>query len=323
MQLNNISIGSIQLFSKNSSKDKIIKCLLVDGLHRVTTLINYYNNPFSFGIIKKYIKHISNEIIEKYKKNYDIKQIELTCLKWFCFDILGSYKDFVLEQNFLENKDKIKSIVSKLVDKTDLSEFTDMIFEKTKELSYKLNISKTKIPIIINTGDPKYLALLFKRINKNGTPLRFSEVLVAEWFESDKIKINNNKIIKYINEYYGELKKENNNIDIYGLTDDNLYSPYQYIIGLNKLIFKKYNDTFIPLIKDKEFTFKLLSLCLLKDFSKKSISMLNTKILEMDIDLFENKLFWSLTFITETLDNFITFDNKHKLIIKEIPLVIY
>ena len=317
LKLGNISIGVLQLW-KIGSDDGYEKYLLVDGLHRSSTLTKYYDDPFSFGKTKKAVLEIINEIAKSFQ-TYKREDIESCCFKWFNKKMLGTYEEFVESKDYAHKYDELKEIIKIVADKKDKEPMIKYIMEKTKELSKVMNISKSKIPVILNAGNLNDLAVLFKRINQNGTPLSLCDVLAAVWINT-KIKIQNQEIVDCISDHYKDLKQENNNMDIYMINDDKTFTVYEYMIGLKRYLLKKYENTFLNLIKDKEFIFKLVSCCYYEDIGKKSIEKLNTTLIGENLTDLEKNLEWSIEFISKTFDK-ITIHEK-KLIIKEVPIYI-
>lgn len=305
MKSGKISVGALQLFrcDKIGHYDTF---LLVEGLHRTRTLIEYCQNPFNFTRTKNLIKNIINELNDKFSQTLeDQKLIELGN-KWFCLEMLGNYQKFVIDKEFPEKynilNDLIKTYVENKNAKIEIKEF---IKNKTKSLSSDLNISKGVIPIIINSGNIETdLPLLFKRINNNGTPLSATEILATIWYNAPKLQIKNPKIIEHINNHYAKMRKENNNMDIYK-NNNNLYSVYEYIIGLKEFLFEKYLNTFFGKIKDKNFISKLLACCFFGDITDASIEKIKDKIKSNELDQFENKLISSIDFVIDSINNII------------------
>ena len=326
MKLNKISIGILQVYKidtiKKSNGEEVDVYLLADGLHRATTLVKYFNNPFCFERTQKLVGNITKDIIGKYQKSYNKDDIEKLCTNWFSFKKLGCYQDFVVDKIFNESYEDLKTAIGKLVNKSDKESVAKYFLEKTRDLSKDINISKSIIPIMLN-DDIATLPTLFKRINQNGTPLTACDVLAATWYNNEKLEIKNKKIIECIADHYNELKSENNNMDIYTENNDgNKYTVYEYVIGLKRLLFDKYSDTLLPQIKDKEFIFKLLACCYFEDISKKSIFRITEKLKKQNLTDLENKLDWSLSFITKLLDPIILtkMETSTKLLIKEVPI---
>lgn len=322
MQINRISIGVLQIY-KLESLDIKNKYLLIDGLHRVSTILKYYNNIFEFETTKKQIDDIIKQITDDYNKyNYDIdiKELESILRVWFGPNILGeSYKE-VIDRTYKLHEDKLKKNLKKYIkEKESLKIVKDMILSYTKKLCKNIDLSNTIIPVIINVGNQDTLPILFKRINQNGTPLTSSDILAALWYNDNNIKIENKKIIDGVNEHYEGLKKENHNIEIYINHNKDLYNPYEYLIGLHKTLLIKHENTFYPILKDKELIFKLISCCLFNDVSKKYIEQINDKIKEMNLEDFEKKLDWSIKFVSNTLDKIMILQNGHKpkLLVRE------
>lgn len=324
MKLNNISIGALQLFHLDNIK-KMDKYLLVDGLHRCSTLTKYYNNPFEFGTTKTSIANITKELQEKYGKTYGKNELEKMCNTWMCVEMLGKYDEFVVEKTFVEKFDEIKAHVKCFVDKNDVDNISKLLLAKTKELAKEVDISKTSIPIILNTGDMKHLATLFKRLNQNGTPLKPCDILAAKWYDAKKIEIRNVYVVEEIKNHYKELKSENNNMEIYVDDDGKLFGAYEYIVGLKRYIFKKYTDeTFINKITDKEIMFKILACCFYGDISKKSIEKLKDKLSTEKLSDVEEKLDWAISFIVDVFDEVVTLkcEKKTKLLVKDVPFYV-
>jgi hypothetical protein len=323
MRLNKISIGALQLYQLDT-KEKTESYLLVDGLHRASTLKKYYDNPFAFKRTQSLIDEIIEELSEKYKKSFDGDEMKNICAKWFCKKSLGCYNEFVVDKIFNEKYEDLKSIVKKSIDNKDRDSISKLILNKTRELCKDVDISKTHIPIIINSGDIETLPILFKRLNQNGTPLKSCDVLAATWYYSKKIEIKNKKIIDCIKTHYENIKNENNKMDIYaGDSDGKTFNLYEYITGLSAYLMNEYEDTFLGNVKDKEFMFKLLACCIFGDTSKKSIDNLKDKMVEMNMSILEETLGWAIQFVAKTIDPIGILETvKPKILIRDIPAFI-
>ena len=276
--------------------------LLADGLNRCTTIVNYFKNPFEFENSLNLIEDIKNELVEKYKKAHKDFVLKDLCDKWFNIENFENYKQFVTEKIYKEKLDYLKKIIQRVIDKKDREDIYNFLLSKTNDLCAELNISKSIIGVIIN-DDIKTLPILFKRINQNGTPLLTCEVLAAKWCEKE-IEIKNNDIVECIKNHYDEMQHENNEMDLH-LVGSGKYTVYDYVNGLSRHLEKKYEDTFWGCIKDKEFTFKLLSCCLIGEISKKSFEKLDDILIKENLTKLENKIYWAIQFISDALDNII------------------
>lgn len=319
LKTGNISIGVLQLW-KIAGNNKKERYLLVDGLHRVSTMRKYYDNPFSFSRTQNLISEIIKSVMDKYKTSYPEDTLKKCCSQWFNKDKLGNYEEFVIDKLFNDKQDELKEIVGSHVDKKDKDAMVKFILEKTRGLVKNMDITESKIPAIINSGDFTDLTTLFKRINQNGSKLSLCDVLAAVWANT-KIEIKNKEIVEAIAEHYKEMKSENNGMDIYVENDDGkLFTVYEYMIGLRKWLLKKFGGTFLGQIKDKEFLFKVISCCMYQDIRKESIEKLNTTLLNEDLSEIEKKMVWSIEFISEVFDKILLFDGK--LLITEVPFFI-
>jgi hypothetical protein len=326
LKLNKISIGTLQVYKLDPSGKKETY-LLADGLNRCTTLVNYFNDPLSFDLARRSIKAIEDELVEKYKKSHEASSIQTLCSKWFNKDVMGSYKDFVMERTFNEKTDELIEIVTKLVDKKDKDNIYKMLLTKTKDLCKELDISKSVICVIVNE-DITTLPLLFKRINQNGTPLSTCDVLAATWADKE-VEILNPEIISCIKDHYNDMKRENNGMEIYSITAGK-YTAYDYVNGLSRHLLEKYENTFYANIgtKDKEFVFKLLTCALIGDITKKSIAKLDEELIKENFTTLEETLYWVFDYASEVLDPLVLVrvNTKEgyivKNIVKEVPFYI-
>lgn len=326
LKMNKISIGVLQVYKINSDNKKEIY-LLADGLHRTTTLVKYHKNPFVFDRTKKIINNITNKFIKEYKE-YDKEELKKICDKWFTYDKLGSYPTFVADKTYEDEHDDLINLVNKVADKKDNKKMLTFLLEQTDDLCEEINISESIIPVILNV-DINTMPILFSRINKNGTPLRSTDILAADWYSTNKIKIENTDIIECIDKYYEELRKENNDMDVYigdvkyKNEDERLFTLYEYVIGLNKYLFEQHDGTFLRGIHDKDFIFKLLSCCFFGDIYKKSIEKIKDHLIKQDLLEIEERLNWSISFVARSIDLIILCeekDEKFTLLIKDIPL---
>ena len=323
LKTNNMSIGALQLY-KLDYQGKMENYLLVDGLHRVSTLTKYFRDPFCFNRTKHIIIDSVNKIINKYEKSYKKDDLKVMCDKWFNADVLESYQEFVVDKTYNDKTDILDKIVSKIADKKDKDDLIKMIKVETKNVRDQLEISKSIIPVFMNVGGIETLPLLFKRINQNGTPLTSYDILAAKWYNTDRIEITNQEIIECIESYYRDMQKENNNMEIYNSNNDNKFTVYEYVVGLRLYLLHKFENTFFEFNNDKDFMFKLLACCFYNNISKKCIDKISSAISTENLPIFEKKLEWAVEFISTVLDPVIIY--KHidgeKLLMKDIPLII-
>jgi hypothetical protein len=324
LKLNKISIGTLQVYKMDPIKKKEIY-LLADGLNRCTTLVNYFNDPLSFTLAKKYIKEMEDDMIEKYKKSHKDSNLENLCSTWFCKENLGGYKDLVMERTFNEKTEELKAMVENVIDKGGRDAIYKFLLTKTKDLCKELDISKSVIGVVVNT-DITTLPTLYKRINQNGTPLSACEVLAAQWCEKE-VNIENYQIVECIKDHYNDMKKENNGMEIFSITDGK-YTAYDYINGLTRHLGEKYENTFFSYVKDNEFIFKILANYFVGDISKKAIRQVGISILEKNLTILEDEIYWAFDFVSDALDKLIIVGHVTKngvvlkSIVKEVPFFV-
>ena len=296
-------IGSITLYK--IPLEKIDKYILLDGLQRTITILNYYNNPLNFDINKEIINKITKELISRYKNQAEeIKQI---CKKWFALDFLGNYNNMIKWSHRKKNKELEKLCLDYKIKKSSV---VNDIIDQTDELIEYIRISDIKIPIMICNCDESELFQIFERLNTTGVKLQEHEIYAATWNNEQHVNIESEDIIEGINEYYSELKKNNLGLNIYD--NDNgqrdKYNLYEYLFGLKGVIDKKYNS--IKKNYDMIFIFKVCGCCLNKNINLKKIP---EKLLELfkenKINDFEKKIFDSIEFTLEAI-KFLTIKTK-------------
>lgn len=318
---NNISIGVLQVYYLEKQSDCDVY-LLIDGLHRVSTLVNYYNDVFGYESTKNIIEEIIDETVIMCDESIDEEDVKIRsiCKQWFCEKQLISYND-LLSKNYKSKKDELIEIIKKYVSKSNCDDVYTIIMKMTKKFTKKIGLKKSIIPVIINTCDIKNIPLLFSKINQGGTPLSNTDILAATWYNDERITINNTKITDNVKSHYNEMKKENNEMELFDDInhDNNTYNIYEYLIGLHSALLNTYENTFYSLIKNKELIFKIVSCCFYADISKQSIEKIKDKIKILDLDEFERKILWAIKFISETFDSIVILTNgsKVKLIVRE------
>lgn len=317
-------IGSLTLYKINQNDCE--EYVLLDGLQRTITLIKYINDPLGFELIKKHIVTFIKDICNKFTK-HDKNMLESICQEWFDKKQLGDYNQIKNKNyaktskiNWLRNKIKQKN---KKINDDEIDEIIDCITDKTNDLANKINISELKIPVMICFCNERDIQDIFERLNKNGTILKEYQILAATWSSPGKIikiKVASEKIRNYITQYYDELKKDSQQLNIFcndDIGDNNEYNLYEYLIGLYKLLENKH-----PYIKDKfgskndyEFIFKLTSACINGDINSISdIPKNHEKIKEM-----EKYISKTIEFVMEALKPIMcykTITNKERYIFK-------
>ncbi len=202
--LNGEPFGTILIYEDN--KDTY----LIDGLQRITTIREFYNDKYAFLtddiIDDSYAKDIAKEIRNIYKRNklktdiiktkLDVGKIKSIILKKIQKN-KGNYEGVMVD---LKKYFKLDSIPES--HKLTLNSILKKVINNINKLT---NISNLKIYAIVYTGDKNRLPDIFYNLNTGGTVPSKYEVLASLW---NKItyKIKDEEIIDAVYDRYKLLK---------------------------------------------------------------------------------------------------------------------
>ena len=305
-------VGALLLYkSKEKSDTGITEYLLVDGLQRSSTILEYYKTPTKY--VEKSFFENNNNFQLLYEKIITKKKINRE-------EIINILCNYIKERDGFEEKNGFSSSkVAKFLLKEcsiedfkfrdDIEEILIPIMEDVKESS---NIANTQIPVIIYNGDINNLPEIFHNINKQGTQLSKYEVYSAVWSKEEfLINIKNREIIDFIIKRYEEIQDKG--FEIQDFDEENIdkynqkYSVFEYIFGLSKLIKEKYKNS--NLFADSgdssidSIIFNLCSMCIQKDTKK--MAELHNDLRKYNIDEFEKALIDSIDIVYTAIKPYI------------------
>lgn len=171
---------------------------LLDGQQRLSTIINYENNPVA------YWKPLNKEAYDKVRK-----QINTIFLTEGLSDLIE--KDFddllkVSDRNF--NECMVKLNISDFKNVTKIENALRPIRDTINEY---INLKELQIPVIKFTGQQEKYPKVFENLNKGGTPLNKYEIYNAAWINAS-IHLDNDtsfdeEIITSVTDYYKNMEK--------------------------------------------------------------------------------------------------------------------
>lgn len=311
-------VGSLLLF-KNGSYDGLTNYALVDGLQRTTTIKEYMSNPTVF--IEK--GDIDDTVIFNIRKNFfnleddmyddNIKNCLVDLLsKLKGFKESDGYSSYHIANNIINTLHK-QNVINK--DSYNVKELVDLLVPLKEKIQNDSDISSIHIPVIIYSGNENNLPSIFERINSKGTKLSKYEIFAASWF-NDNLKINNEEIIKSIEEKYEALLDEGLEVENYSQDNFNNSSVtvFEYMFGLGKYLSSKYPYLFG--FKDNSdsidsIAFNLYSACLMKDVTK--MHELPKKLKAIDYEKFFDVIIDCISIVDMILKPYIRMNfNKNK-----------
>ena len=237
------------------AKDGDDKYLIVDGLQRFSTMIDYSNNIF---------KYVSKDEI-----TYD----SLVHMIYLCPSARAMYDSFTAEAKTKVSEeirsiivDKIKNrgnqntntvsteITKELCQKTSIFskeetlEIQGGIYSIVSEIEKDADISEIEIPLIIFTGQDHELVEIFQKLNQEGVKLSKYDVFAATWINDTVTVKNDEEFIDYIIQKYDEAQNESD-LDIAFYDRDELkqsgeLTVYEYAFALGKALMKECNKLF-------------------------------------------------------------------------------
>lgn len=305
---NEFPIGTL-LFSKSVQENQEV-FTLIDGLQRSNAIKKYIQNPtcfFDVNDINDDVVEQINNILGQCGNQSTIKSIIKSSIVEFIknsTDIADiQYYEFALALSgeFPEVKtgEKLQQI----------SELSKPFIKKYKE-SYS-SICESKIPVIIFSGEEKYLPDIFARINNQGTALTKYQIYAASWSIEGKFTVTNQKILDCILKKYDKMIEEGFELQDYDrdeLKKTKQFSIFEYVFGFGKYISDAYPSLFEKDRKVEEINpigFELINACLGK--SSDEIKNLYLYLKEIDLVRFEERIFEVIEFVSQILKPYIEF----------------
>lgn len=301
-------IGTL-LFAKSVQNSQEV-FTLIDGLQRSNAVKNYIQNPTSFfgdlDIDEQIIEKINSILEQGGNQELILKTIEECLIKF-----INTSKD-ITEIQYVDFALLLSKEFPILNDQTKLFKVAEAIKPFIKR--YKDDFSdvcNAKIPVIIYSGEEKYLPDIFARINNQGTALTKYQIYAASWSVEGKITILNPHIINAIIEKYDMMIEKGFELQDYNkeeLKKSRQFTIFEYVFGFGKYLCKEFTCLFEEDKKVEEINpigFELLNACFGK--SSDEIKNLYLSIKEVDLPKFEERLMETIRYVQNTLKPFISF----------------
>lgn len=305
---NGFPIGTL-LFAKSVSNNQET-FTLIDGLQRSNTIKKYIQNPTQFfgdlDINEDLINNIS-EILGQSGNQTAIAQKIKECLIEFIKN-----SDDVSEIQYLDFARKLADEFPILNELSKLFAVGDAVapFVKAYKDNYEA-ICNSIIPVIIYSGEEKYLPDIFARINNQGTALTKYQIYAASWSIEGKITVNHPKIVEAIIKKYDKMVEEGFELQDYDrdeLKKTRQFTIFEYVFGFGKYICDEFPELFEKDKKIEEINpigFELINACFGK--SSDEIKNLYLHIKEVDISKFEERVIEVIQWINSILKPYIAF----------------
>ncbi|TCN18935.1 DUF262 domain-containing protein [Mesobacillus foraminis] len=301
--------GSLLLYKKGSED-----YLLVDGLQRTSTILEYSLKPtqyFSKNEIKDhYITSLlsifptlsssdEEKVREKIEQWVKGKNGFTESEKFSSYNLVKFLESQLLSENIsLSNElfEEIMDILSRFID--SVKSFSD--------------ISKIEMPVVVYHGEESNLPEIFERINSKGTKLNRYQIFAATW--EKEFQIQNKSIIDAIKLKYEKLIESGFVIDNYDSNNlyqiDTKFTLFEYLFGVGKFIQKTYPMLFgRPKEGNEDSTdslgFNIVSIC--RGVASQELKSLEDRMLEIDINRFETAFLQAIDFVQTALSPVLAF----------------
>ena len=234
--------GALLVYDTSSNGKESM--LLLDGQQRLSTIIEYDENKFTYWSKLNPVKYQSlkeniNSIIGN--ENYYVDDKKLNEISDENFD-LGSWTDELDDLRLgRDNKEKLRNLV--ISARNDVRDYIDL--------------DSLRIPLIKYTGPREYLPVVFENLNKGGVPLSKYEVFNASW-NDEYLKLPDNdytrEIISNVKKYYLNMQ-DNGEFDVSDFSEDDITNSKKVNLAEFARAFGEFTVERIPSLiskRDKE-----------------------------------------------------------------------
>lgn len=284
-----LPFGSLLLYKTNDGNYQII-----DGLQRITSLIDFRNNPTNFFTDNDIDDKVIDQIVELLGVNGPesaiANKISELLIEWVKND--HQTLDDVKHMQYAKFVRLVtKNFPTAIGKEFDISDLIQPMLENFQQVCEK--IISTRVPAIIMTGDSDQLPILFERINSRGIQLTKYQVFAASWI-NEKFTLDDSNLSKFIvkanKDHYDSMLDGKSNLDDYDpvtYMQTRELNTFEIAFGFGKYLRHKWPHLFGPVTEDQQVDsvgFNLLNACLccssseLKNFSSNLMNKINNNI---------------------------------------------
>lgn len=232
------------------SKDKDGKWLVVDGLQRFTTMLEYSKDYFSYIDPSEITESdvVSVIISSPYAKEiYDLRPeqdqiVTREKIRKIIVESISTGQNKNLQQISKTAAQKLCKEVAEFDDKTIL-DILDAVYIIVEKFSKSAQIDDIEIPLIIFNGSDDELATVFQKLNQEGVKLSKYDVFAATWSNHTVNIKGDPDFIKQIIKKY-ESSQDDSGLEIYNFDPDEMLKTgnltvFEYAFALGKELKEK------------------------------------------------------------------------------------
>lgn len=255
-----LPIGTLLLYPKDSGKDKY---LVVDGLQRFTTMLQYTKNPFEFVEQDEFSDSDLMTIIlssKDAKEIYDGYQgkAQKQVLDEMRNIITANIKGRQSDDNFFTLTSKTTKQLCQevaILPKEDYEQISTAVSRIIDKIEKEAAIDDIEIPLIIFKGEKSELADIFQKLNQEGVKLSKYEVFAATWLNHFVTVNNDSEFINYVIKKY-DVAQDDSQLEIADYDAEEIKKTgqltiFEYAFALGKAL-KNSCKMLFPSVKDNE-----------------------------------------------------------------------
>lgn len=297
--------GSVLIYKYESNGE----VMLIDGLQRFSTILNYQNNPEDYISTEEFEK-VLLEIISSRISETDLLNSKLmkNINKQLVKHIKETLSNKEHKSTFLSNSIKSDEVLKSYYDSSMVEEIIELqdLIEETKDNF--LEVDQILIPTIEFLGDVSELAKVFENLNKGGKKLTKYQVFAAQWY-NDVIELNdkkyNNMILEAVISRYETLNNNREikieNFSAEKMKEDKTINLSEFCYALGKLIISTspvfYSDKNAEQVEDLADELGYSTLGIVLGIDNKKLHTIQSKINMFNSPDFIEELVKTITFI--------------------------
>lgn len=242
---NGYPFGSLLLYEIN---DGPFQFQLIDGLQRLSTIIDYEKNPYNY--IDFSDEEIAGKELEEISKTYfDTNE---AFLPETCKNKMISIMQTVFQDSSIVPANKALSVEKRVKKEIPLDdEMLNVVAEKSGEILENINrsidLKQLELPVVIFKGDASDLPNVFERVNAHGTKLSKYEMCAALWNDKTYRVPDESILEKVENRYQSIMDASNITVDNFekgSILQSKEINLFEYAYAIGKLVKEKCVNVF-------------------------------------------------------------------------------
>lgn len=307
-----LPVGVLLLSPKNG------KYLVIDGLQRFSTMLNYSNNYFEY-IDKDEITDIDlyhvlyADLKAKAMFEQLISSAKTTHLENMRKIFISGISSGKGKNLYMISSEITESLINNIafLSENKFKDIQGIVYSIVERVEKNAQIGSIEIPLIVFTGDENELSVIFQKLNQEGVKLSKYDVFAATWLNHFVTVNNDPSFIEFIINKY-ENAKNDSDLEIADYDPDLMkqtgkLTVFEYAFALGKAIMKKCDILFPKGNDSKIESIGFLIMAELMGLSYQEMGNLAKKCDEfskMDFKKFKDAIVESAYIVQNSLKNY-------------------